>query len=294
MKNSNKILTTATLALTLFATGCGTQMENASLNTPIPGTDVSASPAMDDMLNSEKTQMEEAKSMVEERKAKEKKEKAAAEKKAAAKKAAEKKMVAEKKAKAEKKAAEQARIDAEKKAATDRAAAAKKIAAEQEAARIAAIDTDGDGHTDVVEKNAGTSTTDPSSWPGKPAPVKPAPAPKKTTPPAPAPAAPTADPAPAAAPIAAPAKAAPKKTEVAPASGGMNWGALAECESGGNASTNSGNGYYGAYQFSLPTWQSVGGSGLPSDASLAEQTARAQQLLNAAGPGQWPVCGANL
>ena len=53
------------------------------------------------------------------------------------------------------------------------------------------------------------------------------------------------------------------------------WAAIAQCESGGNPSTNTGNGYYGMYQFSLPTWQSVGGTGLPSDASAEEQTMRA-------------------
>ncbi|MDO5721488.1 MAG: transglycosylase family protein [Actinomycetaceae bacterium] len=72
------------------------------------------------------------------------------------------------------------------------------------------------------------------------------------------------------------------------------WAALAQCESGGNPATNTGNGYYGLYQFSLPTWQSVGGSGLPSDASAAEQTMRAQMLQQRAGWGQWPACAASL
>lgn len=72
------------------------------------------------------------------------------------------------------------------------------------------------------------------------------------------------------------------------------WAALAQCESGGNPSTNTGNGYYGLYQFSLPTWQAVGGSGLPSDASAAEQTQRAQILQARSGWGQWPACSAKL
>lgn len=72
------------------------------------------------------------------------------------------------------------------------------------------------------------------------------------------------------------------------------WAALAQCESGGNPATNTGNGYYGLYQFSLPTWQSVGGSGLPSDASADEQTMRAQMLQQRAGWGQWPACAASL
>lgn len=63
------------------------------------------------------------------------------------------------------------------------------------------------------------------------------------------------------------------------------------CESGGNYSTNTGNGFYGAYQFMLGTWQSVGGSGLPSNASPLEQDYRAVILLLRSGAGQWPVCG---
>ncbi|QPK81657.1 transglycosylase family protein [Schaalia sp. ZJ405] len=76
-------------------------------------------------------------------------------------------------------------------------------------------------------------------------------------------------------------------------SGGV-WAALAQCESGGNPATNTGNGFYGAYQFSLSTWQAVGGSGLPSENSLAEQTYRAQLLQQRAGWGQWPACSASL
>jgi len=72
------------------------------------------------------------------------------------------------------------------------------------------------------------------------------------------------------------------------------WAALAQCESGGNPSTNTGNGYYGLYQFSLPTWQAMGGSGLPSEASGAEQTMRAQKLQAQSGWGQWPACAAKL
>ncbi|WP_310546800.1 transglycosylase family protein [Gleimia sp. 6138-11-ORH1] len=72
------------------------------------------------------------------------------------------------------------------------------------------------------------------------------------------------------------------------------WSALAQCESGGNPATNSGNGYYGMYQFSLPTWQAVGGTGLPSEASAAEQTHRAQILQARAGWGQWPACARKL
>jgi len=59
-------------------------------------------------------------------------------------------------------------------------------------------------------------------------------------------------------------------------------------ESGGNYAENTGNGYYGAYQFSLGTWRGVGGSGLPSDASPAEQDMRAQMLYNERGCSPWP------
>jgi uncharacterized protein YabE (DUF348 family) len=73
------------------------------------------------------------------------------------------------------------------------------------------------------------------------------------------------------------------------------WGALARCESGGNPTIVSSNGlYYGLYQFSLPTWRAVGGVGLPTDASPAEQTLRAQILQARSGWGQWPACAARL
>lgn len=81
---------------------------------------------------------------------------------------------------------------------------------------------------------------------------------------------------------------------VATAVSGDIWAALAQCESGGNPATNTGNGYYGMYQFSLPTWQAVGGVGLPSQASAAEQTMRAQILQARAGWGQWPACARKL
>ncbi|HEY0189167.1 MAG TPA: transglycosylase family protein [Cellulomonas sp.] len=75
----------------------------------------------------------------------------------------------------------------------------------------------------------------------------------------------------------------------------LNWSALAQCESGGRATAVSSNGkYYGLYQFSVSTWQAVGGTGLPSEASADEQTARAQALYNRSGSGQWPSCGSKL
>lgn len=59
-------------------------------------------------------------------------------------------------------------------------------------------------------------------------------------------------------------------------------------ESSNNYATNTGNGYYGAYQFDLQTWQSVGGKGLPSDASPAEQDMRAKLLYAQRGCQPWP------
>ncbi|MBF0689010.1 MAG: transglycosylase family protein [Cellulomonas sp.] len=75
----------------------------------------------------------------------------------------------------------------------------------------------------------------------------------------------------------------------------LNWAALARCESGGRVNAVSSTGkYHGLYQFSVATWQAVGGAGLPSQASADEQTARAKMLYNRSGAGQWPHCGKNL
>lgn len=59
------------------------------------------------------------------------------------------------------------------------------------------------------------------------------------------------------------------------------------CESSGNVTANTGNGYYGLWQFDLPTWRSVGGTGLPSDASAEEQMQRARMLYDARGWQPW-------
>ncbi len=68
--------------------------------------------------------------------------------------------------------------------------------------------------------------------------------------------------------------------------------AIADCESGGDPEIVSSSGlYYGKYQFSPDTWESVGGKGLPSEASESEQDYRAALLYERSGPGQWPVCG---
>ena len=97
------------------------------------------------------------------------------------------------------------------------------------------------------------------------------------------------------APTPAPAPARQSAPPPSGSSGGLNWAALAQCESGGNPNAVSPNGlYFGLYQFSISTWQSVGGSGNPTDASSAEQTRRAQILYDRAGSSPWPVCGSRL
>ncbi|WP_346924091.1 transglycosylase family protein [Rothia sp. (in: high G+C Gram-positive bacteria)] len=72
------------------------------------------------------------------------------------------------------------------------------------------------------------------------------------------------------------------------------WDALAQCESGGNWSINTGNGYYGGLQFSQSSWIAAGGSGSPAGASKAEQIRVAENLLQMQGWGAWPSCTAQL
>jgi hypothetical protein len=71
----------------------------------------------------------------------------------------------------------------------------------------------------------------------------------------------------------------------------VNWDAIASCESGGNWSINTGNGYYGGLQFNLGTWRSHGGAGMPHQASRSEQIRVAENVLRTQGIGAWPVCG---
>src|SRR5689334_1638143 len=65
------------------------------------------------------------------------------------------------------------------------------------------------------------------------------------------------------------------------------WYRLRMCESSNNYKINTGNGYYGAYQFDLSTWRSVGGTGYPNQASPAEQDARALILYRMRGWQPW-------
>jgi hypothetical protein len=77
--------------------------------------------------------------------------------------------------------------------------------------------------------------------------------------------------------------------------GGLNWSALAMCESGGNPQAVSPDGAYrGLYQFLLGSWGLVGGVGDPINASAAEQTYRAELLYQRAGRAAWPICGQYL
>ncbi|CAL9512173.1 hypothetical protein SUDANB171_03648 [Streptomyces sp. enrichment culture] len=73
------------------------------------------------------------------------------------------------------------------------------------------------------------------------------------------------------------------------------WDAVAQCESGGDWSINTGNGYYGGLQFSNSSWAAAGGTQYAPQADQAtkeQQIATAEQLLSMQGPGAWPVCGA--
>jgi len=78
--------------------------------------------------------------------------------------------------------------------------------------------------------------------------------------------------------------------------GGVNWDAVAACESGGNWGTSTGNGFYGGLQFSQGTWDAYGGGQYASTAagaSRSQQISVAQRVLAGQGIGAWPVCGSN-
>jgi resuscitation-promoting factor RpfA len=71
----------------------------------------------------------------------------------------------------------------------------------------------------------------------------------------------------------------------------VNWDAVAACESGGNWSINTGNGYSGGLQFKQSTWEANGGTGSPANASREEQIRVAENVRGSQGMGAWPVCG---
>ncbi|MDQ0843290.1 resuscitation-promoting factor [Streptomyces sp. V1I6] len=76
---------------------------------------------------------------------------------------------------------------------------------------------------------------------------------------------------------------------------GLNWAALAECESGGRPGAVDPSGTYGGlYQFDTATWRSLGGTGRPQDAPAEEQTYRAKKLYVQRGASPWPHCGRRL
>ncbi|TVL88131.1 transglycosylase family protein [Streptomyces sp. SAJ15] len=75
------------------------------------------------------------------------------------------------------------------------------------------------------------------------------------------------------------------------------WDQVAQCESGGNWSINTGNGYYGGLQFSASTWAAYGGTQYAptaDKASKSQQIEIAQKVLAGQGKGAWPKCGVNL
>ncbi|MGN7202451.1 transglycosylase family protein [Arthrobacter sp. SAFR-044] len=72
------------------------------------------------------------------------------------------------------------------------------------------------------------------------------------------------------------------------------WDALAQCESGGNWSTNTGNGFSGGLQFTSSTWSAYGGTGSPADASREQQIAVAERVQASQGWGAWPSCSSQL
>jgi len=91
-------------------------------------------------------------------------------------------------------------------------------------------------------------------------------------------------------PATAAAAAAIQTPAVVRVAGNTVWDRIAACESGGNWAINTGNGYYGGLQFTLGSWQAVGGTGYPNQASREEQIARAKILQARQGWGAWPVC----
>jgi len=89
----------------------------------------------------------------------------------------------------------------------------------------------------------------------------------------------------------------PRATAVAGAAnaGGDDiWRRLRNCEAGGRYTANSGNGYYGAYQFSARTWRGLGYGGLPHQAPPEVQDQAARKLQARSGWGQWPACSRRI
>ncbi len=81
---------------------------------------------------------------------------------------------------------------------------------------------------------------------------------------------------------------------VPPADDDDVWAKLRKCESGGRYDINTGNGFYGAYQFAVTTWRRLGYSGYPHEAAPAVQDEAARKLQAMSGWGQWPACSRKL
>jgi hypothetical protein len=94
----------------------------------------------------------------------------------------------------------------------------------------------------------------------------------------------------------APATSRPARARVRAAAviDGDIWAKLRKCESGGRYDANSGNGYYGAYQFSASTWHRLGYPGLPHQAPPEMQDEAARKLQARSGWGQWPACARRI
>ena len=89
-------------------------------------------------------------------------------------------------------------------------------------------------------------------------------------------------------------RSAPAVPPPPPADGDDVWARLRRCEAGGNYSRNSGNGYYGTYQFSAETWHALGYPGLPHQAPPEVQDEAARKLQRRSGWGQWPACSRRI
>lgn len=105
----------------------------------------------------------------------------------------------------------------------------------------------------------------------------------------------TAPPAAPAAPAPAPApEPAPAPSSYGDPSDPATWDRLADCEASGNWAANTGNGYYGGLQFSLSSWEAVGGTGYPHQASRETQIEMGQRLYADGGWNHWPSCSEQL
>jgi Transglycosylase-like domain len=178
-----------------------------------------------------------------------------------------------------------ARASADLAAAEQQEADARRQAAELES-RQATIQAQLDAaRTALVSLQTAAAPVAPS-----PAPSNAPPAPTTSAPPAPASTAPSTA-------TSRPADSSPATAAPPPVSSAHDWDAVAACESGGNWSINTGNGYYGGLQFNLSTWAAYGGAAYaarPDLASREQQIAVAEKVLAKQGAGAWPTCGKAL